>query len=171
MSKKQHATRQKDSNLVVPQNSSEFIFTDDTTCVVNFELSGKFHSRQSNASSKTEKSKMLLSPILDENRKGRFICTSFGAPGRKLGDKEPLPKLYFTSNSEYKPYITYVCTQRRVYNNDALRYLGSDGARPFNIKKPAWDAMKFQARLMAQFAIDATELNPSNPSFTFEFVN
>ena len=169
MKKSKIATKKKDSILVVPV--SEIQITEDTTCVVNYALLGAFKERQSNASSKEEIWKMKASPILDENKKGRFICAHYGAPGRKLRPDEALPKNFYMGSKEYKPYSVATCYQRRTYSSESLLYLSSEEARPFGVTKKAWEMMSTNDRLRMQFAIEAASVNPVEPSFNFEFVN
>lgn len=144
---------------------------EDTFCVVNFMLPGAFAKRNSNANTKEEIKKMKMSPILDENKKGRFICPTYGAPGRKLQPGEPLPKHFYVGPKHYNPATYHTCALRRVYHSEALQALSSDEARPYGYTKKQWDTMGVYNRLSAQFKIDAEELFPGNPSVTFEFVN
>ena len=167
----------KQESVVVRKNSnpttteSKVQITEDTICIVSFNVPGAFKERQSNANSKEEILKMKMSPILDENKKGRFICSRYGAPGRKLAPGESLPANYYVGSKEYKPYSVQTCTQRRVYTSESLEYLSSLDAKPYNIGRNQWLALSVKDRLEMQFAIDASSVNPINPSFTFEFVN
>lgn len=145
--------------------------TEDTICIVSFNLPGAFKDRQSNANTKEEIRKMKLSPFLDENKKGRFICSGYGMEGRKLDPKAPLPKNFYLGSKVYNPPTYHTCYERRTYNSESLAYLSSIDARPYNINKKIWDNMSIVNRLEAQFAIDAKSVNPIDPSFTFEFVN
>lgn len=171
MKKEKPAVRKKESKPAALPVVEEVKITEDTICIVTFNLLGAFKERQSNANTKEEIRKMKLSPILDENKKGRFICHAYGAPGRKLKPEEPLPRNYYVGPKVYKPYSEYKCTQRRVYSANALEGLSSPEVRPFRIGKKQWDTMSIKDRLMTQFAIDASSMNPINPGFTFEFVN
>lgn len=171
MRKKKIATVKKDSKSVADQPVTDVQITEDTTCVVNFNLAGAFADRQSNANTKEEIRKMKASPILDENRKGRFICSRYGAPGRKLRPDEPLPKNFYVGSKEYKPCKFHKCTLRRVYNSESLLYLSSLDARPYNVGKKQWENMTIHDRLVFQFASEANSMNFINPGFTFEFVN
>lgn len=170
MKKEKLAVRKKDSNSTASV-IEEINITGDTICIVTFNLPGAFKERQSNANTKEEICKMKLSPILDENRKGRFICSGYNMPGRKLKDGEPLPKNYYEGPKVYKPCVYHKCTQRRVFNADSLLYLSSLEARPYNVNKKQWEGMSVKDRLAMQFSIEANSMNFINPGFTFEFVN
>lgn len=171
MSKNKSANLPKNSKQVAQVAEPDVKITEDTTCIVNFRLLGSFSLRQSNAGKKEEIQKILKSPFLEENKKGRFICSGYGAPGRKLKDDEALPKNFYKSDKEYKPFSYHECSQRRAYSSEALQFLCSDEGRPYSIKKSVWDSLSKKEKLQAQFAIDAAELNPICPGFSFEFVN
>ena len=171
MKKKKIVTVQKNSKPVAEQTVTVVQITEDTTCIVNFNLAGAFKNRQSNAGTKEEIHKMKSSPILDENRKGRFICTSYNTPGRKLRPNEPLPKSFFVGSRGYKPCTFHKCTLRRVYNSESLLYLSSIEACPSNIRRKQWENMTVYERLISQFTSEANSMNFINPGFTFEFVN
>lgn len=170
MKKEKSAVRKNNSNPAAPV-IEEIKITEDTLCVVTFNLLGAFKKRESNANTKEEVRKMKASPILDENKKGRFLCNSYNSPGRKLKEGEKLPKTYYVGSTTYNPYSEYKCSQRRVYSADSLAVLVSSEMRPFNFKKSQWENMSIKDRLMEQFSIDAATLNPVSPGFSFEFVN
>lgn len=163
--------KQKDSKLPIDQTVADFKPTEDTICIVNFALAGAFKERQSNAATKEEIQKMLRSPFIEENKKGRFVCAGYGLPGRKLNPGEPLPKNYYEGSKEYKPCTYHKCYQRRVYNSLAVAYLSSEEARPSYIGRKAWENMSVPERLSVQFAAEAASMNSINPGFSFEFVN
>lgn len=171
MRKKKIATVQKNSKPVASQTVTGVQITEDTTCIVNFNLAGAFADRQSNAGTKEEISKMKTSPVLDENKKGRFICAKYGVPGRKLNPNEPLPKNFYVGSKGYKPCTFHKCTLRRVYNSESLLYLSSVEACPSNIRRKQWENMTVYERLVSQFTSEANSMNFINPGFTFEFVN
>ena len=151
-------------------NDKVSVITDETTCIVTFNLAGAFKERQSNANTREEVNKMKASPIIEENHKGRFVCSRVGAPGRKLRPDEPLPRNYFSGPTEYKPCRYHKCYLKRIYNPDAVQYLSSLDARPKNINKSRWENMTEIERLQWQFSIDANAMNSINPGFTFELV-
>ena len=165
------AAEKKDSKPAANQPVTDIKITEDTVCVVNFVLPGAFADRQSNANTKEEIRLMKMSPFLDENRKGRFICTGYGIPGRKLKPDEKLPKNFYLGPKEYKPCRYHKCYERRVYNADSLQYLSSLDGKPYHVGKKQWESMKVYDRLAMQFAIEANSMNFINPGFTFEFVN
>lgn len=174
MKKAKIAVGKKNSKPAAAQTVTEIKITEDTTCVVTYVLPGAFASRQSNASTKEEIWKMKLSPFIEENKKGIFLCAYPGAKGRKLDSNrtitEQVPN-YYTGSTEYKPCKYHKCYKRQVYSAESLSYLSSEEARPFGFTKKQWDDMSIKARLEAQFAIDAVSLNSINPGFKFEFVN
>ena len=171
MKKEKPAVRKKESKPAALPVVEEIKITEDTICVVTFNLTGAFKERQSNANTKEEIRKMLMSPFLDKNKKGRFICTGYNMPGRKLKEEEPLPRNYYEGPKVYKPFTYHKCTQRRVFNADSLLYLSSLEARPYNVNKKQWEGMSVKDRLAMQFSIEANSMNFVNPGFTFEFVN
>ena len=171
MKKSNFANGKKNSKPLASVSKQEVQITDETICVVSFNLAGAFKDRQSNAGTKEEIRKMLASPFIETNKKGRFVCAGYGLPGRKMEANEPLPKNYYEGSKTYKPCTYHKCTQRRVYNSESLRYLSSTEARPFGFTKGQWENMSIVERLTAQFASEATSMNYINPGFTFEFVN
>lgn len=170
MKKEKSAVETKNSTPAAP-SVEKIKITEDTVCVVTFNLAGAFKERQSNANTKEEIRKMKMSPFLDKNKKGRFICTGYGVPGRKLRDDESLPKNYYEGPKEYKPCTYHKCVQRKVFNSESLLYFSSLEARPYNVNKKQWEGMSIRERLMMQFFIEANSLNLINPGFTCEFVN
>lgn len=161
----------KDSNPAANQAVTDVKITEDTVCIVNFVLAGAFANRQSNAATKEEIRLMKLSPFLDENKKGRFICSGYGMPGRKLKPDEKLPKNFYMGSKEYKPCSYHKCYERRVYSAESLMFLSSLDGKPYQVGKKQWESMRVYDRLAMQFAIEANSLNFINPGFTFEFVN
>lgn len=171
MKTKKLAVEKKNSTLPADPTVADVKITEDTCCVVTFNLAGRYKDRQSNANTKEEIRKMKASPILDENKKGRFICARYHSEGRKLEPDEPLPKTFYEGSKEYKPCYFHKCYQRRTYNAESLLYLSSPEARPYNIGKKQWEDMSVRDRLEVQFTIEALSMNSINPGITYEFIN